>query len=96
MSMPFPANAQPQPQPQPQIQPQPLPTVIGVTQAPAADGSTFVVLQFQTALGVHVFFLDAEAACRVGGQIRQAGRTARVGLTLPHGVSLNGDDDSDP
>ncbi len=66
----------------PAIPAQPVPTQILIAQVRSPQGA-LVVLQAVTPVGVAVYFLDADAAIRVGGMLTHFGTAAKAGIILP-------------
>jgi hypothetical protein len=76
-TLPGPNGGQP-----PALAPQPVPTQVFVGQIRTPQGA-LVVLQVATPVGVAVYFLDPEAAIRIGQMLRQCGKASKAGIVLP-------------
>jgi len=72
------------PQPPMQLPYQPVPTGFHLLQGDV-NGQAAVVMQIQSPVGVLGFFLDAEAALKLGGDLQRLGAAAKAGLILPGG-----------
>jgi len=70
---------------------QPVPQQVGVQIVHTPQGNA-VVIQISGPTGVHVTFMTPEAAQKIGGDIRKAGKQAASGLVLPPGAVLDTDD----
>lgn len=66
------------------IQPSPVPTTVAIGRADG-PGGPFVLLSFQTAQGMSMFFLDFPTAKRIGNAISQAAGGLIVGGAMPPG-----------
>lgn len=94
---PMPPNGQRPPgvPPQPQVQPgmeliQPVPLMFTMWPVPNSgpQGETAIVMRVATPLGGLHFILSADEAIQIGGQLRQRGKAAKTGLTLPPNAFL--------
>lgn len=70
----------------PQVPLGPVLTMFAVADVIAPDGKKLVALSVSTPLGTAVYFLDPDCAIQTGQNLRQFGRAAKSGLTLPPGA----------
>lgn len=78
------------------IQPVPLMFTMWPVPNSGPAGETAIVMRVATPLGPLHFILAADEAIQIGGQLRQQGKAAKSGLTLPPGVRLGeGTDDEE-
>lgn len=69
---------------QPGVPIQPVPTMFHVAQARVGDGVELgVLVQFSTPIGVAAYFLDPEAASKLGARLSEAAGASKSGLHLP-------------
>ena len=67
----------------PVVPPGQVPTIFAVADVVGPDGKHLVALQVSTPVGTAVYFLDPDCAIQTGQNLRQYGRAAKTGLTLP-------------
>lgn len=65
------------------VQPQPSPETWMVSPVDTTEGPKMVMIRIASLSGVHVSFLDQEAAENIGKQIIAIAQTARSSLVVP-------------
>lgn len=58
-------------------------------------GQNVVALRISTPVGPMLYWLTPDDAIQVSKQLRQHGKAGKVGLALPEGVNLGGDDEEE-